>query len=117
MINAAQLQGKSSDFANKAYDTVQQSYGERAPLRAAGIEGMLRPVPSSDVQQIGLGARATNPFATKGPLPFQKALTPTAVPGAVPPVPQNPNPTAGVGFNGFPEGLALSGVGRTAQRV
>lgn len=43
IANAANLQRQSTDYATHAMDTVNQSYGERAPLRVAGIEGLLKP--------------------------------------------------------------------------
>lgn len=67
-INSSQLQGKANDFANKAVDTSQQSFDARAPLRVAGIAGMLKPVPSTDVSGLSKRAGQGNPFARSIPL-------------------------------------------------
>lgn len=63
-VNAATLQQKSNDYAKNALGTVQQSYNDRAPLRAAGLAGMLHPqtpslAPLQSVMQTG------NPYAPK----------------------------------------------------
>lgn len=42
-INAAALQNQSSGYAKDALHGVQDSYNQRAPLRVAGIQGMLNP--------------------------------------------------------------------------
>ncbi len=66
-INAANLQKQSTDYANKAYDTVNQSYATRAPLRVAGQAGMLNPVPSSNVTGLAQSIPG-NPFTPRKPL-------------------------------------------------
>jgi hypothetical protein len=43
MYGAAKLGQQSTDYAKKAEDAVTGSYTERAPLRAAGVQGMLNP--------------------------------------------------------------------------
>lgn len=40
-INAAQLGAKENQYAQDAANTVNQSYNDRAPLRVAGLQGML----------------------------------------------------------------------------
>lgn len=42
-INAAGLQNKADDYAKQAVGGVQDSYNQRAPLRVAGVQGMLNP--------------------------------------------------------------------------
>lgn len=103
MINSANLAAKSSDYANKSYGYAEDSYKTREPLRLAGVEGMLRPVPSSDVSNLGAGSRAANPFARQGPIPFQHAL--------VPPSPGEPYPPGPSGVTG------RSRIGEAAGRV
>lgn len=67
VVNAANLQKQSTGYAKDALNTVNQSYDARAPLRVAGIEGLLHPQTpdlSSLTQVPG------NPFAPKKPLPI-----------------------------------------------
>lgn len=69
-VNAAQLQKKSEDFANKSLGAVEQSYNERAPLRTMGV---------SSIQN----ALKANPFAMgkpQMPLPPQAGVSPLARP-------------------------------------
>jgi hypothetical protein len=62
-VNAALLGKQSSNYAKQAMGSVNQSYGERAPLRTAGIAGMLHPqIP--DISPLGQIASA-NPYARK----------------------------------------------------
>lgn len=87
-VNAAMLGKKSSDFANNAMGSVQQNWDERAPLRSAGMAGMLQPgqgisakiaaIPnhnlySQGAPQIGpavpQGAPAPNPLLRPAPAP------------------------------------------------
>lgn len=42
-INAAGLQNKADNYAKQAVGGVQDSYNQRAPLRAAGVQSMLNP--------------------------------------------------------------------------
>lgn len=42
-LNAAQLQNQATQYAKGAYGNTMQSWNQRAPLRAAGIAGMLQP--------------------------------------------------------------------------
>lgn len=43
LANEIYLQKKSMDFANQANQDVRQSYDERAPLRALGLQGLTKP--------------------------------------------------------------------------
>lgn len=52
IANAASLQNKSNQYATNAMDTANQSYDSRAPLRTAGVQGMLSP--SSGIDLSGL---------------------------------------------------------------
>lgn len=67
--NVSDLQKKASGYATGALDQANKSYGERAPLRAAGIQGMLNP------QTRDLSGLLTNsgPYA-KGLLPAQSKV-------------------------------------------
>lgn len=51
-INAANLQKKSTDYATGALDTANKSYDERAPLRSAGIAGMMDPTKGIDLSSL-----------------------------------------------------------------
>lgn len=63
LANAAALGKKSGDFADKAWDTTSQFWGQRAPLREKGIAGMqAAPV---QMPQLGAISRGGNPFAPK----------------------------------------------------
>ncbi len=80
VLNAAHLQKQSSDYAKNAYATANESYGARAPLRVAGIEGMLHPQ-TADLSS--LSHIPGNPFAKKP----RAAQSPTGVaPISIPPV-------------------------------
>lgn len=43
LLNAANLQKQSTGYATGALDTANKSYDERAPLRTAGVAGLLNP--------------------------------------------------------------------------
>lgn len=62
-VNAAMLEKKAEDYAKNAQGSVQQSYNERAPLRAAGIQGMLKPQIPDLSGLTGMAGR--NPYAIK----------------------------------------------------
>lgn len=64
VVNAANLQKQSTGYAKDALNSVNASYDARAPLRVAGIEGLLHPqTPDlSSLSQI-----PGNPFAPKRP--------------------------------------------------
>lgn len=66
-VNAAMLQKQSSDYAKQAMGDVQNSYNERAPLRSAGIQGMLNPQTGANAAIAGL-PQTGNPYARK-PIP------------------------------------------------
>ncbi len=70
-LQAAKLQGQSNDYAHNALDTANQSYNARAPLRLAGVEGMLHPEAGNATKLAGVRANTGvgNPFAKK-PLPL-----------------------------------------------
>jgi|SRR5882672_1761730 len=82
LINAANLQKQSTGYATHAYDLANQSYGERAPLRVAGIQGLLSPQ-TADISSLSQGQG--NPFAVrpKAPMPVNGV---GAKPINVPPV-------------------------------
>lgn len=62
-VNAAMLGKKSSDFANKAFDLQNDSYTQRAPLRALGMQRLTTPTaPNISGIQATTGA---NPFAPR----------------------------------------------------
>lgn len=67
LVNAAQLAGKSDKFANTAYGDVRSSYDARAPLRSAGISGMLNPGAGVPLKLAGVQANTGvgNPFSRK----------------------------------------------------
>jgi hypothetical protein len=76
LVNAANLQKQSTGYAKNAMDTANQSYDSRAPLRLAGVQGMLHPTPSSDVSGLSNIAAAGNPFAANrvgAPMPLRNA--------------------------------------------
>lgn len=68
-LNAAMLGQKSSNFADMAAKNVDEAWKQRAPLREAGVAGMLNPktVDTSALRRIS--ARG-NPFAER-PTPVQ----------------------------------------------
>lgn len=61
-INAAQLMGKSLDYAKNAEGTAMSNWNANAPLREAGRAGMLNPKSSVDTSFLP-GIRSANPFA------------------------------------------------------
>lgn len=62
VANAAQLGAKGNDYADKAFNLSNDSYGSRAGLRSAGIAGLSTPRPMQDLS--GLTAiRNRNPVA------------------------------------------------------
>lgn len=65
--NAAHLQGQSDQYAHNALDTANQSYDARAPLRLAGVEGMLHPEAGNAAKLAGVKANTGvgNVFAKK----------------------------------------------------
>ena len=65
-VNAAMLQKQSSDYAKQAMGDVQNSYNERAPLRSAGIQGMLNPQTGANAAIAGL-PQTGNPYAKRMP--------------------------------------------------
>lgn len=73
-LNAANLQKQSTQYAKNAMDTANQSYDTRAPLRLAGVQGMLNPQPSTNVSGLSQIAAAGNPFAANrvgAPMPLR----------------------------------------------
>ncbi len=72
LVNAANLQKQSTGYAKNAMDTANQSYDSRAPLRLAGVQGMLNPKPSSDLSGLSSVTAAGNPFAAgRAPMPLR----------------------------------------------
>ena len=63
-LNAANLGKQSTEYAHNAMDSVNQSYNDRAPLRAQGIASMLHPQTPNlgSLQQIA----GNSPYAPKG---------------------------------------------------
>ncbi len=72
-VNAANLQKQSTGYAKSALDTANQSYDARAPLRVAGIQGMLTPQTAdlSSLSQIPGNPFAPKPKPTAMPIPVQ----------------------------------------------
>lgn len=72
VYDAAKRQGQADKYAQTAYDTANDAYAAKAPLRAAGIQGML-------------GAGMANPFAraAQGGGVGGTGALPVAAPGAV----------------------------------
>lgn len=67
LVNASQLAKKSENFANQANADVRASYDARAPLRTAGIQGMLNPgagVPLK-IANVQANTGVGNPFSKK----------------------------------------------------
>lgn len=69
LVNAAQLGKKSTDYANKAEQAVTGSYNERAPLRLAGVQGMLNPSAGNAAALAGVNAVPLPQIAPR-PLPL-----------------------------------------------
>jgi hypothetical protein len=62
-LNAANLGKQSTDYANKAFDLQNNSYQERAPLRALGLQGLTQPKAPN---MAGIAATTgANPFAKR----------------------------------------------------
>ena len=66
-VNAAMQQRQANNYAKSALGGVQQSYNERAPLRTAGIQGLLNPQTPSIQGLSSIAGR--NPFASGAPAP------------------------------------------------
>lgn len=62
-LNAANLSRQSTDAANKAVGIMQQNYDAKAPLRDAGIKGLLNPVPLDTSGISAMRLNSNNPFA------------------------------------------------------
>lgn len=62
--NAAMLGQKASNFADMAAKNVDENFQSRAPLRVAGMEGMLRPQIADTSALRRISARG-NPFADR----------------------------------------------------
>lgn len=94
-VNQAMLQKAATNYAKQGLGTAMQSYTERAPLRAAGIAGMLNPATPSlnDLTQlrsqlpmpgpapVSLGnvLRTGNPYATGAPVGAQPTPAPMPI--------------------------------------
>jgi len=63
MLNAANLQKQSTDYANNAMNTVNQSYDSRAPLRTQGLAGLQNPGAGIDLSGLKR-ISARNSFAS-----------------------------------------------------
>jgi len=62
LLNASNLGKQSTNYAKDAVNTANQSYDSRAPLRTAGVQGMLNP--GAGINLGGLNSiAARNPFA------------------------------------------------------
>ena len=79
VVNAANLQKQSTGYAHNAMDIANQSYDARAPLRVAGIEGLLRPQTAdlSSLSQIPGNPFAVKPKPAAMPIPVSPAQRPT----------------------------------------
>lgn len=109
VYEAAQRQGKADKYANLAFDTANNAYNAKAPLRMAGIEGMLHPqTPDISGLRSLATARSGNPFARGLPMaapPMAGGATPippVAPSGAAPGLPMTPTAprTTPTGTNG-----------------
>ena len=80
--NAANLQGQSQQYAQDALATQEANWNQEAPLRTAGIAGLLNPsTPAPGVANLAAlntAASKGNPFATAVPLPSPSAVNSTA---------------------------------------
>lgn len=74
--NAAYLGNKSTGLANNALNTQRDLFNEAAPLRQAGIAGMLNPGAGVAPKIAGIQAQNHNPFAT--PMPATPSVAPAA---------------------------------------
>lgn len=103
VVEAALRQGKADSYANKAYNTANDAYTAKAPLRMAGIEGMLHPQ-TPDISSLRSLAttRSGNPFARGLPMAGGATPTPPVAPpvGAAPGLPMAPPRTTPTGPNG-----------------
>lgn len=61
-VNAAYLGNKATGMANNALGSVTSSYDQRAPLRVAGVQGMLAAQQRTPRSQ---AIASTNPYAPK----------------------------------------------------
>ena len=69
VYEAAQRQGKADKFANQAINTATDAYNAKAPLRMAGLQGMLNPqTPDLSNLRSLAGSRSGNPFARTLPM-------------------------------------------------
>lgn len=59
---AAKLAGESTQYGKDALNTTRQSYDARAPLRVAGIAGLLDPTKGIDLSGVKGAVGAGNPF-------------------------------------------------------
>lgn len=73
-VNAAMMGRKANQLQNRALGTAQQAYAERAPLRQAGMQGMLHPQTPSLTPLADPG----NPYAKQIPpmLPQTPGVSP-----------------------------------------
>lgn len=75
--NAANLQAQAQQYAQDAVNTETGQYATQAPLRAAGMAGLLNPSTPAPglpaIQALNTAAAKGNPFATAVPLPSTPA--------------------------------------------
>lgn len=88
--NATNLQNKSNQYADDAINTQKGLWDSQAPLRAAGISGMLNPSTPApglpNIAALNTAAAKGNPFATPVPLPIGEGApsAPVGLPTAGP---------------------------------
>lgn len=89
--NATNLQNKANDYADSAINTQKGLWDSQAPLRAAGISGMLNPsTPAPGLPEIASlrqSAAAGNPFAPKPSSFAQPNGAPPVAPTSAPALP------------------------------
>lgn len=89
VAEAALREQKADKYANQAFNTASDAYNAKAPLRMAGISGMLKPTtPDTSALRSLAGPLSGNPFARSLPM----AQAPMA--GGAPSVPSAPGSPA-----------------------
>lgn len=100
VAEAAYRQMQADKYAGKAFDLASGAYNEKAPLRTAGIAGMLNPganTPDLSALRMIAGAGSGNPFAKALPMAGPQAVgnhgpgSPVPMPMGGSTVPQNVN--------------------------
>jgi len=125
--NAANLQAQAQQYAQDAVNTQKGQYASQAPLRTAGMAGLLNPSTPAPglpaIQALNTAAAKGNPFATAVPLPSAPAnptvsasqAPPTGLPTPAPvggntTISVQPKPTVPTGLPA-PQPVAAGGAG------